>query len=188
VKPVTRRRVAVVRARLEQMTGEMPSTEGGGGKGSHSDRTGNLAFRHTLAPSDPRVDIALRDMIEMDRLVQRITARMERQLPFGRDLAALEVILATWEPLNERQVDGLRSKGDDSGAGWCQSHWARGATRPPRSPGGRLCQFCENWLRVLNDPEGEWGLALEVLPQSMIDRNALKKHVTERDLPPKRRK
>lgn len=187
---IDRTRVAIVRARLAEMTGEMPSTEGGGGKGSHSDRTGSLAFRQQISPEHPDLghlaDIARRDADELDRLELLVIYRGNRRLPVANLLADIDRILTRWQPLTDTQAEGLRTKGDDSGAGWCQSHWRVGSQEPPRTAGSRMCRWCEDWVRALTDPDGDWALDLDMPPVNMVRLRAQGRRV-DAAVPPRRR-
>lgn len=173
---INRARIAAVRARLEEMMGTIPSSSGGGGKGGHSDRTGSLAFRQRINPNDPDyghlADVARRDADELDQLELRFIYRSNRNMPVDRIVQQIEAIVRRWEPLTEAQADGLRTKGDDSGSGWCQSHWRVGSHEPPRTPGSTLCRWCEDWVRALTNPNGEWRLDLEMPPVNMVTLHA----------------
>jgi len=111
---IDRERIAVVRARLEEMSGEMPSASGGGGKGTHSDRTGSLAFRHRINPDDPEyghlADVAAAASRELDRLETIIITRAEKGEPTSRMVARLDDLLAQWEPLTNWQQSSLQSE------------------------------------------------------------------------------
>jgi hypothetical protein len=111
---IDRTRIATVRARLEEMSGEMPSSSGGGGKGGHSDRTGSLAFRHRINPNDPEwghlADVAAAASRELDRLERTIILRAENGEPTSRMVARLDDLLAQWEPLTNWQQSSLQSE------------------------------------------------------------------------------
>jgi hypothetical protein len=185
---ITPQRVRAVIRRLDAMTGEMPSTDGGGGKGSHSDRTGSLAFRHELEPGDPRVDLARRDLDEITRIYAAIIRRQRLGRSVAQEVTRLDELLRGWE-MTDRRAERLRAGADDRGQGWCQSHWRWGVVYPPRTEGSKLCAWCEGWLRRFNDPDDEWGgLDIVVVPERMVLAHSERRKVTLRDLPPARRK
>jgi hypothetical protein len=130
------RRYRSVRPKLEEYLGNMPSSEGGGGKGGHSDRTATIA----LAPDAARLDLQWLDLhVGRLTITSSITARIR-----------IDDTLRRWE-LTEAQADGLRVKADDSGDGWCKSHWRVHSLAPPRSPGSDLCDWCYRWTVRIND-------------------------------------
>lgn len=153
-------RIRETEARLIDYVGDMPSTEGSGGKGTHSDRTGSLAFRFAKiqrrAEGDPHPDPAFRDLMDLRRIRQRITARTST----SRDERDADNICHRWQPLTENQAARLRA---ESGAGdpGCRSH-ARvtgPSGRPmyePCHPGLNNCQWCTRTLAriVLRDGHG----------------------------------
>lgn len=173
--PIDRRRVARVVAKLSEMTGEMPSSDGGGGKGGHSDRVASLAFRHTIHPDDDmrgeHSDVATRELAQISELEQAIMVRARRGGNPALLLFRLDLALRRCE-LTDRQAEGLRVRADDSGAGWCQSHYRVNAQVPPRTPGGRLCRWCEDWVRALNDPDGDWAHTVDFPPIEMVRADA----------------
>ena len=135
-----RHRLPAVRQRLDEALGNIPSSEGGGGKGSHGDRTATLAINADH-------DIAMRD----SKLITEQMGTILRLAAQGRSTInarfTLDDLLRRWE-LSERQAEGLRVHGDDSGTGWCQSHWRAGHTEEPRTPGSKFCRWCEDWTRT----------------------------------------
>ena len=159
--------------RLDEQMGNMPSSEGGGGKGGHSDRTGGLAFRHLIHPDDEKrgeqADIARRERDRIDGLQRAIVRSAKLGLSTAEDVARLDQILRR-NDLSEKQLERLRSKGDNSGAGWCQSHIREPllAQEAPRTPGSAMCRWCDDWVRALNDPEGPWRLEVAFPPIEMV--------------------
>ena len=130
-------------------------TEGG--------RTAALALRATMA-TDP----AVRDLAALDRLCPDGTTRqLERFHEAGaritRAVSELHELCNRWAP-TEQMVDGLRTAGNDSGDGWCKSHWRVGSTEPPRTPGSTLCRWCEDWTRRLRDA----GHDLDMPPKAFV--------------------
>jgi hypothetical protein len=131
------RRYRSVRPKLEEYLGNMPSSEGGGGKGGHSDRTATIA----LAPDAARLDLQWLDL-HVGRLTgtSSITARIR-----------IDDTLRRWE-LTEAQADGLRGDTQGKGEPGCRScariHDTLG--RPlwsPRHPGLEVCQRCHRTLK-----------------------------------------
>lgn len=149
------RRIDKARQRMNEAMGTIPSSEGGGAKGSHGDRTASIALNlHN--------DIAYRDSRLLDKAIKRLATNPSVNARFQ-----LDDILRRWE-LTDQQAEGLRVKGDDSGAGWCQSHWRVGSTEPPRTQGSKLCRWCEDWTRRINDS----GHTVDMPPRDFVDARA----------------
>lgn len=141
----------VPRAR-QRMIDNLPGYGNGsdGPSTGHGDRTLSLALKHTMS-TDP----AVRDLARLDRLCPDGTTRqLERFHEAGakitRAVSELHELCNRWAP-TDRMVDGLRTAGNDSGDGWCKSHWRVGSTEPPRTPGSTMCRWCEDWTRKLRD-------------------------------------
>ena len=108
-------------------------TDGPGGLGSHSDRTGDLAAR-TL---DGHPDQARRDRDDLDHLTRRIAG----------DVRDASDIARRWLPPSTKWRDALATEAatsthaDDA---WCTSCLRVGSLTPRRSGGGTLCRWCQD--------------------------------------------
>jgi len=184
-------RLPAARQALDRCTGTIPAAGGGTGASSGvSDRTGRLA----LCIIDG-MDQAIVDSRLLDALERTTIARLNAGDPIGHQLAAILDIVDRWAPAEKRKralEQNLRDAADDmvDRADWnkCHSHRRVQGVAPPetRRPGGKLCRWCEDWVRALTDPNGDWQLDIDMPPLDMVNANA---HGTkiDRHIPPRRR-
>ncbi len=177
---IDRDRVAVVRARLAEMSGEIPPSGGGGGKGGHSDRTGSLAFRHRIDSDDPDrghlADVAGAASKRLDDLERRIVIAAERGRSTRGLVRQLNDLLSDWEPLGEWQTDNLRAQGGEGEAG-CVSCRRVGAWSPLRTL--TLCRTCE---KILARVAGLYVWDEDVPPRALIDMSRRGVKITVREI------
>jgi len=107
--------------------------DGANGKGSVSDRTGNLA-------TTERPDLARRDLDDLDRLLQRLAVVV----------VDVSDIVRRWQPPSAQWRDALSTEAassfrDDD----CRSCLRVGVHSPRRAEGGDLCRWCADWKRAL---------------------------------------
>lgn len=160
------RRIPLARKRmLENLPGY--GTGGDGPTSGHGDRTLSLALKQTMA-TDP----AVRDLQRLAELERDLKGRVETGRGFHRELGQLKIIVDRWAP-TDRMTDGLRTAGDDTGEGWCKSHWRVGSCHPPRTQGSKLCRWCEDMARELG---------MEMPPQMLVQMRAEGKRITDRDV------
>jgi len=185
------RRLPLARANLQRAIGDMPASGQQGGTQGVSDRTGRIA----LAVLDG-TDTAWTDLQHLDALMQSMMLRCNHKKPISRQLAQLIDILDRWAPPPKRRraiESNLRAAADDmlDRADWnkCVSHRRIPGVAPPetRRQGGKLCRWCEDWLRALTDPDGEWALDLELPPLELVKANAHGMKI-DRHIPPRRQR
>ena len=162
-------RYGTVLDRIHTYIGDMPSAAGsGGGSFSDSDRTGNRASALVDGKDLRDVDFGLYGL----RALNDLWPRLQRDRRAGKDTThlrfRLDNLFREFEPPSDHQADGLRVHGDDSGAGWCQSHWRVGSTQPPRTGGSKLCRICEEWVRAMRSA----GHDVEFPPREAVDGHA----------------
>ena len=114
-RPIDRDSVAAARALLDQMTGEIPSSDGEsrrGGSQSDGGRTASLAFRDRIDPEDDRVghlaDVARAGEANIDRLMRIIIDRARQGQPVARQVAQLNTALDEWQKMNPWSEQNLR--------------------------------------------------------------------------------
>ena len=176
----SRREIAIARAEMDKALGNIPSVGDGPGGNSISDRTGNAATSH------PDRDPARRDSDTLDRLLASCERRARAGKPTDHITHAINILVQRWQPLTTKMAEGLRAAGNDSGDGWCQSCWRVGSTSPPRTTGSQLCRWCEDWVRTLTDPDGDWALDLDMPPLGMVELHGQGRRI-DSVLPPRRR-
>lgn len=137
--------------RLRAYCGDIPSTGGGrgGGELSYGDRTGSLAARNLATkvrrPGDPHPDAAYRDLLDLQRIRQRITEGRDTR----RDHRTADDIIHRWRPLSEEREAALRS--ETTGDPGCRSCARIGGPSgaplySPCHPGLNVCQWCHRTL------------------------------------------
>lgn len=176
----TKREHAAAIQRMLDAIGNIPSSGDGPSSSNISRPTENAAIAH------PDHDPARRDLDTYDRLRESWLRRKRDGKPTEHIEHGIALIVQRWQPLTAKQSDGLRAKGDDSGEGWCQSCWRVGSTAPPRTVGSNLCRWCEDWVRTLSDPDGEWALEVTMPPLGMVELHAQGRRI-DAVLPPRRR-
>lgn len=114
--------------------------DGPSGRGGHSDRTGDLATR-------THPDIARQARDALDHLTNRIT----------NDIRDLDALTRRWTPPSSKWRDALATEAatthEDT---WCTSCIRVGSLTPTRTPGSRLCRWCEDMTRELTNTPPEW--------------------------------
>jgi hypothetical protein len=185
-----RRRLPAARTALAIAIGDMPCSGTSQGGSGTSDRTGRIA----LGVIDG-VDTAWTDSRELDRLERIIIAKCNNGLSWTYLLPRVLDIVDRWAPSDSRRRKlhaNLRSASDDllGQADWnkCQSHRRVDGVAPPdtRRQGGKLCRWCEDWVRALTDPDGDWALDIDMPPLEMVNANAHGMKI-DRHIPPRRR-
>ena len=169
----TPREIAIARVEMDKAMGNIPSVGDGPGGNSISDRTGNAATSH------PDRDPARRDSDTLDRLLASCERRARSGKPTDHIAHAINILVQRWQPLNAKMAEGLRSQGNESGDGWCQSHWRVGSAERPRTEGSQLCRWCEDVKRELTV---RCGFEVGLPPRSIVDMRARGMRITERDI------
>lgn len=131
--------------------------DGGRSSGSVSDRTGNLA-------TTDQVDVARRDLDDLDRLLQRLAVVVV-------DVAD---IVSRWQPPSRLWREALST---EASAGFtsndCRSCLRVGVLTPRRHEGGDLCRRCQDYAR---------DIGTEMPPEWLVDKAATGRRITTADL------
>ena len=168
-----RRRLPAAREAILRAVGDIPASGGSGGTGGVSDRTGRLACAVIEG-----VDAAYRDL---GRLTSIEWANRTHGGVTRHQLDVLLELCDRWAPTEQRRAAiaaNLKAASDDmlDRADWnkCQSHRRIKDVAPPdaRRQGGKLCRWCEDWVRALNDPDGDWAMNVDMPPIEMVRANA----------------
>lgn len=150
--------VVAYRELAKNQSGIPSGGDGAHGKGDHADPTGAMATG--------RPDPARAAFDELDRLVRRIAADISDALRIARQ----------WQPPRGQWRDALATEAAQALADdpWCESCLRVGSMSPTRTPGSRLCRWCEDTLRAL----GRRGQ----IPTWLVERHAQGRRITEDDL------
>ena len=182
------RRLPAAREAIDRHIGNIPSAAGSTRASGTSDRTGSMACK-LLSSVD--ADVAWRDDKELDRLERIVIHQARTGQAITRTLDSMLVIVNRWnpEPKRKRMLDeGLRAASDDrlnvTTHNNCQSHLRIGAIVAARTEGSRLCRWCEDWVRALNDPDGEWRMNVDMPTEQMVRANQ-DGRLLSRHLPPR---
>lgn len=191
-------RIAAARKAMDEARGNMPSSgpqNGSGGVCMTGGPTARIAVEHT----EGRADLADVDEAKLDRLMIRMKAEVCRlQVDCTTTARAVVAILDVWAPLPakaKKRDENLRAASDDLlntvEHNHCQSHLRVGSVELARTEGSKLCRWCEDWTRWLNDPDGDWGngvagLDVDMLPEDMV-RARVEGRKIDRHIPPRKR-
>lgn len=142
LRRIQRNIAKAVRSIHDNQPGYPTASDSRGGKGGHSDPTGELA----CADGDPMRQAGE----EVTTLVSRITV----------DLARLDKLTANHSGPSQAWRDALATEaaaGLNDEWNWCQTHERAGEMVKARSKNGRLCHTCEKDKAMLGgDPDEPW--------------------------------
>lgn len=178
---------------MDEARGNMPGggpQNGSGGVCTNGGPTARIAVEHLSG----RADMADTDEARLDKLMIRLHAEICR-LKVDCTATATQVvaILDVWAPpahIAAKRDENLRAASDDLlntvEHNHCQSHLRVGSVELARTEGSKLCRWCEDWTRWLNDPAGDWALEVDMPPEEMVQARVEGRKI-DRHIPPRRR-
>lgn len=183
-----RRRLPAARKALQAALGDLPSRNGA--EGVSGGGTGEWGPTVTIALTLAQ-DEAVRDSRRLDKLMLLMAARCRHAQPITQQLSEVIDICDRWAPTAKRKTaleDNLRAAANDQlntvKHNDCQSCIRAGAREPARTEGSRLCRWCEDWVRALNDPDGDWAMQVDMPTEQMVkarrDGRLLSRHLPPR--------